>query len=74
MPDRYIVQREKYKENEAADWRKRFRRLSQSSRAELLDILARLNGARNKKADMERHRRFRALLEHYYPGGEVLRE
>jgi len=74
MPDRYIIQREKYKENEAADWRKRFRRLSASRRTKLLDILAQLNGARDKKAKMSRHTAFRELLEHYYPGGQVLRE
>ncbi len=74
MPDRYIIQREKYKDNQAADWRKRFRRLSRSSKAELLQILAELNGSRSKKADMEGHKRFRALLEHYYPGGQVLAE
>ena len=73
MPDRYIIQREKYKDNEAADWRKRFRALSEGSKRELMEILARLNGSRNKKADMARHRGFSRLLEHYYPGGKVLR-
>ena len=33
-----------------------------------------LNGSRHKKADMARHRRFKVLLEHYYPEGRVLRE
>ena len=74
MPDRYIIQRKKYRDNEAADWRKRFRRLSSSSRMELLNILVELNGARDKKAEMARHRRFKGLLEHYYPDGKVLRE
>ena len=72
MPDRYIIQREKYKDNEAADWRKRFRRLSGSSRRELLEVLARLNGSREKKKEIAKHRSFRSLLEHYYPDGKVI--
>ena len=74
MPDRYIIQRERYKRNEALDWRKKFRKLSKSSRHELLDILAQLNGLRDKNGALARHRRFRGLLEHYYPGGKVLCE
>ncbi len=74
MPDRYIIQRERYKQNEALNWRKKFRKLTKSSRDELLDILAQLNGLRDKKVALARHRRFRGLLEHYYPDGKVLRE
>ena len=74
MPDRYIIQREKYVANGTSDWRKRFRKLSRSEKNELLGILADLNGSRSKKADMTKHRKFRALLEHYYPDGKVLRE
>jgi hypothetical protein len=74
MPDRYVVQREKYKHGDAADWRRRFRRLSGSSRQELLDILAVLNRTKDKKAEMGKHRRFAAILEHYYPDGQVLTE
>ena len=74
MPDRYIIHREKHKDDSAKDWQKRFRRLSEGSRAELLNILAGLNRSRTKKADMAKHTQFRAILEHYYPGGFVLRE
>jgi len=74
MPDRYIIQRQKYKDNEAADWRKRFRRLSKSSRKELLAILERLNRSREKKKEMAKYRTFRPILEHYYPGGKVFSE
>jgi hypothetical protein len=74
MPDRYIIQRDKYEHGEAADWRKRFVRFSPSAREEFLSILAKLNGSRDKKREMARHKRFRGLLEHYYPGGNVLRE
>ncbi len=74
MPDRYIIQRQKYADNDAADWRKRFRRLTSASRNELLQILEELNGARDKNAEMARHRRFSGLLEHYYPQGKTIRE
>ena len=74
MPDRYIIQRKRYANDGAADWCKRYTNLSQSSKNELLGILADLNGSRNKKADMAKHKKFRVLLEHYYPDGRVLRE
>jgi hypothetical protein len=74
MPDRYIIQREKYKNDEAADWRKKFGRLSSRSRREFLEILERLHRSRDKKADMAKFRSFRSLLEHHYPDGKVLRE
>ncbi len=70
MPDRYIIHREKYRHNEAADWLRRFRKLSTGSRNELLDILRQLNGTRDKKALIARHKRFRHLLDHYYPAGK----
>jgi hypothetical protein len=74
MPDRYIVHREKYKSDQAKDWHKLFRRMALSTRAELLEILASLNGCRNKKEEMGKHGQFREILEHYYPRGRVLRE
>jgi len=70
MPDRYIVHRKEFKSNQARDWRRRFRRLSKSSRAELLGILADLNRSRDKQRDIAKHREFRRLLEHYYPAEE----
>ena len=74
MPDRYIVHRDKYKSGQTKDWRKLFRRMTPSTRVEFLDILAKLNGSRNKKEEMKEHVQFRELLEHYYPRGRVLRE
>jgi len=70
MPDRYIIHREKYRHNEAADWLRRFRKLSTASRNELLDILRDLNATRDKRAVIRKHRGFMHLLEHYYPGGD----
>lgn len=71
MPDRYIIQRTKYRESgAAADWRRSFRRLSASSRAEFLEVLAVVNRSRDKKTTIKQHRRFSSLLEHYYPGGK----
>jgi hypothetical protein len=74
MPDRYIIQREKYGDNEAADWRKQFRRLTRSRRTGLLAVLEQLNRSRNKKEEMAKYKSFRPLLEHYYPDGKVLSE
>lgn len=74
MPDRYIIHRAKYRENRAKDWRKLFRRLLPNTRTELLEVLATLNGTRDKKAEMKKHSEFREILEHYYPHGQVLRE
>jgi hypothetical protein len=71
MPDRYIIHREKYRHNRAKDWRKLFRRLTNGTRTEFLDLLARLNGLRDKKAEIKEESRFRDLLEHYYPRGRV---
>lgn len=72
MPDHYIIYRERYKDDAKA-WRRRFCQLSESSREELLAILAELNHVRGRKKDLRRHKRFRGILEHYYPGGEVVR-
>lgn len=74
MPDRYIVHREKYKNGPVGDWQKVFRRMTPSTRAEFLDILAALNGSRDKCTEMRKHDQFRDLLEHYFPNGQVLRE
>lgn len=71
MPDRYIVHREKYKQGQAKDWRKLFRGMTTSTRTEFLEVLARLNGIRDKKTEIEKESRFRELLEHYYPRGRV---
>lgn len=73
MPDRYIVHREKYKRGRVKDWRKLFRRMTTSTRIEFLEVLARLNGIRDKKEEMKKHSQFRELLEHYYPRGRVPR-
>ncbi|MGA2797773.1 MAG: radical SAM protein [Thermoguttaceae bacterium] len=74
MPDRYIIQREQYKNDDAKDWRRRFQKLSTSDKEELLEILAVLNGTKEKKAQMAKHRKFAGVLEHYYPEGKVLSE
>ncbi|HHV61424.1 MAG TPA: cobalamin-binding domain-containing protein [Firmicutes bacterium] len=69
MPDRYIIHRNRYKDREALDWKKLYRKLSQTEREEFLSVLAILNKSRNRKADIASHRKFKPLLEHYYPGG-----
>jgi hypothetical protein len=74
MPDRYIIHREKYMHNEAADWLRRFRKLPSTSKSEVFNILELLNGSRDKKEIMAQNKKYLAILEHYYPGGNAFRE
>jgi hypothetical protein len=73
MPDRYIIYREHYANDGAADWRKEFRRLSAEEKAQLLDILEELNA--NPRQRPQRIARvrfpFRSIIEYYYPGGKT---
>jgi hypothetical protein len=71
MPDRYIIYREKYKNKEANAWHQLFRQLSPSRREEFLDVLAVANRSKSKHLTIQEHRHFRALFDHYYPGGNV---
>jgi len=71
MPDHYIMYREKYRLNGANDWRQEFRRLSNSDRSVFLDLLADLNKDRNRKSRILRIRKFRSIIQHYYPNGEM---
>ncbi len=71
MPDRYIIHRNRYKDNEAAEWRGLYRKLSKAEREEFLRVLAKLHWSNNRKTEMLQHKKFRDLLEHYYPGGKV---
>ena len=75
MPDRYIIHRFKYKNNEASDWRKKFRKLSKSDLDEFLDILYSINRSRNKKQCIEQQpRKYWKLIDHYYPNGNVYKD
>jgi hypothetical protein len=69
MPDRYIIYRRKYERCEATSWKRLFRRLSPDQRNEFLATLARINRSRQKRFELPKERKFRALLEHYYPNG-----
>ncbi len=73
MPDRYIIYRSHYQNDGARDWKKQFRRLSQESKAQLLDILHELNAAPRERLQhiSTLKRPFRSIIEHYYPGGET---
>lgn len=67
MPDRYIIYRNRFKDNGADDWRKLFRRLNPSDKEELYSILATLNKSKARAKVIATHRRYAPLLEHYYP-------
>ena len=74
MPDRYIIYRSHFRK-EAGYWKRLFRRLSARDREEFLAVLAKLNKSKTRKADIAAQRKFRSLLEHYYPNGQTpLRE
>lgn len=71
MPDRYIIYRDHYKNNGADEWGRKFRRLSKPDRSEFLDLLERLNRDRRRKQTITELKKFRSLLEHYYPNAEI---
>jgi len=72
MPDRYIIYRRHYRNDGAADWRREYRRLSAEKKDQLLDILRDLNVAWRERPQKLAclDRRFRSIIEHYYPGGK----
>jgi len=73
MPDRYIVYRDHYANDGAADWRREFRRLSSDEKEEFLAILQDLNSAPRERPGKiaKLKRQFRSIIEHYYPGGKT---
>ncbi len=70
MPDRYIIYRAHYQNNGATDWWQKFRRLSKVDRDEFLNLLERLNKDRRRKQTIAGLKKFRSLVEHYYPNAE----
>ncbi|RJQ78932.1 MAG: cobalamin-binding domain-containing protein [Desulfobacteraceae bacterium] len=71
MPDRYIVYREHYKTHGAKEWLRKFRSLSVPDKNEFLELLERLNKDGNRKQTIATIRKYRSLIEHYYPNGET---
>ena len=73
MPDRYIVYREHYANDGAADWKREFGRLSGDKKDELLKILQDLNSAPRERPQKlsKLEYPFRSIIEHYYPGGQA---
>jgi hypothetical protein len=70
MPDRYIIHRSRFS-RDAGHWKRLFRKLSASDREEFLAVLAKLNKSKNRQEDIRAHKKFRSLIEHYYPGGST---
>lgn len=71
MPDRYIIYRDYYKNNGADEWWQKFRRLSREKKIEFLNLLEQLNIDKNRKHTIGELKKFRSLLEHYYPNMET---
>jgi hypothetical protein len=73
MPDRYIIYREHYANDGAADWKQEFGRLSADEKDELLKILQDLNSAPRERPEKlsKLQYPFRSIVEHYYPGGKT---
>jgi len=66
MPERYIIHRNAYKE-EAKDWLREYKKLSESERNALLDVLAEIVRTKNKIKVFRENKRFLHLLNYYYP-------
>jgi hypothetical protein len=73
MPDRYIIYREHYRHDGAADWKKQYNCLNAGQKAQLLEILRDLNAAPRERPRLlsSLDRTFRRIIEHYYPGGKT---
>ena len=73
MPDRYIIYREHYRNDGAADWKQQYARLNADQKAQLLTILRDLNAAPRERTERLSHldRSFRYIIEHYYPAGQT---
>ena len=71
MPDQYIIHRNRYKNNEAHEWQKKFKKLSQSDREEFINLLEIVHRSVNRQALITSNGKFRSLLEHYYPNGQI---
>ena len=73
MPDRYIIYREHYRGDGAADWRRQFGRLGTEEKEGLLQTLEELNSAPQDRARKitAMKGRMRSIIEHYYPGGKA---
>jgi len=70
MPERYIIYRDRYRD-EAEEWYAKFSKLSPDEKEELLDLLAQLVRTRNKGGLIKDNSKFSSLLDHYYPDGKV---
>jgi hypothetical protein len=71
MPDRYIIYREDHKQNGASEWKKLFRKLSENDRREFVRALDITHHSRDRKREIDRFKKFRSLLDHYYPNGNI---
>lgn len=69
MPDRYIIWRDAYETNGAAEWRRAYRSLSPGAREELLDLLAEIHRNPSLRQHASSRSPYASLIEHYYPGG-----
>jgi hypothetical protein len=73
MPDRYIIYREHYRNDGAADWRRSYAKLDADQRGRLLDSLRELNTSPHDRPERiaRLDRPLRRIMEHYYPGGRT---
>jgi hypothetical protein len=72
MPDRYIIYRVKYENNEADNWKKLYRKLTETQKDELYEILFKLRNSKGKKEILRQNRSFCKILDHYYPDGNYI--
>jgi hypothetical protein len=73
MPDRYLIYRQHYANDGAADWKRMFCRLGSGRRELLLERLQELNAEPRRRPELLARvgPPLRPILEHYYPGGHT---
>lgn len=67
MPDRYIIERRKYEDNEALKWKKEYSKLSNSERLKLAQLLSLMRDKGERSRIIHSAPEFRGLFSHYYP-------
>jgi hypothetical protein len=66
MPDDYIIHRQKYRDLEAAEWLRDFRKLTTEEKSDFLILLDRIHYAEIERTDLCVSNKFSGLIRHYF--------
>lgn len=69
MPDRYIIERKKYSDNDALRWKDEFSKLSSSEKMTFAQLLSEMRDKKERSRILGVAPEFRNLFSHYYPDG-----